>query len=304
MTIVSTSAFYERVGLDMSTLRKRAEQLQAQISSGDRVIRSSDDPVAASRLRVLSRADKISTVNVTNANRALSDLSLADSAIQEIAENLIRAQELATQAATAVLSPAQRASIGEQIANIRENVIALANSRDSAGHALFGGEGVGAAYVLDGSGVPVYSGTAASGELALGDGQSVTRGVTGPEMFQFTDAGTPTDLFAVLGVLADALKGGAPDPAAAARDSLGALQSGLEALTTVQTVIGARMNWVDLNIARHERQNEMRTTEVTQVGQVDPAAAITELQQIMTVLEASQASFVRLANLSLFDLMR
>ncbi|OYW44845.1 MAG: flagellar biosynthesis protein FlgL [Sphingomonadales bacterium 32-68-7] len=303
MTLVSTSAFYERVGLDMTTLRKRAETLQGQISSGERVNRSSDDPVAAARLRELARSEAISEVNVANANRALSDLTLADSALQEIAENVIRAQELATQASSDTLSPAQRASIGEQIANIRENLIALANSRDSAGHALFGGEGVGAAYTVS-AGVPGYAGTASSGELALGDGQSVTRGVTGPEVFEFTYGGAPTDLFAVLGTLADALKGGSADPAAAARGSLNALSAGLETITTTETVVGARMNWVDLNISRHERQQEMRTTEQTEVGKVDPAKAITELQEIMTVLEASQASFVQLSNLSLFDMMR
>jgi flagellar hook-associated protein 3 FlgL len=31
---------------------------------------------------------------------------------------------------------------------------------------------------------------------------------------------------------------------------------------------------------------------------------MTRLQEVMTVLEASQASFVRLANLSLFDQLR
>lgn len=304
MSIVSTSAFYERNVLDMSTLRKRAEELQAQISSGNRVTRSSVDPVAASRLRDLSRADAISSVNVANANRALADLSLADSAMQEIAENLIQAQTLATQAATATLSDAQRASIGEQIANIRSNIIALSNSKDSAGHSLFGGEGAGAAYTVNGSGVPLYSGTGSAGELALGDGQTVTRGVTGPEVFQFTYNSAATDMFALLGTLADALKGGSPDPAAAARSSLEAMSKSLETLTTAQTVVGARMNWVDLNLSRHVRQDEMRSIEQTEVGEVDPAKAITELQQIMTILEASQASFVQLSNLSLFNLMR
>lgn len=304
MTILSTSAFYERSTMNMNTLRKQAESLQSQISSGQRLTRSSDDPVAAARLRSLARADSISAANLSNANRANADLTLADSAVAEIANNLARAQELATQAANGTLSETQRKVIGEQLANIKSNLIALANSRDSAGHALFGGEAAGNAYTTDGSGNAVYAGTASSGELPLGDGQSVVRGVTGPEVFNFTHNGNATDLFAVIGNLADALSSGTGDPVAAANDALGAMNTGLEKITTTQTVLGARMNWVDLNIERYQRQSEMRTNEQIEVGSTDVSSAITQLQQMMTVLEASQASFVKLANLSLFNLIQ
>lgn len=305
MTIVSTSAFYERTNAGLSSLRKQAEKLQAQVGSEQRLSKSSDDPVAASRLRDLARSDGISAANVSNANRAMSDLSLADAAIQEIADNLALAKELAVQASTGTLNDTQRSSIGEQLSNIRSNLIALANSRDSSGHSLFGGEASGsAAYTLDTNGAPQYSGTSGAGELSLGDGQSVVRGVTGPEFFNFTHNGNATDLFAVIGGLANALQGGSADPQGAARTALGAMDAGLEKIATTQTVIGGRMNWVDLNLARHERQGEMRALEQTDVGGIDPATAITNLQQIMTVLEASQASFVKLASLSLFDMIR
>ncbi|OZA91497.1 MAG: hypothetical protein B7X57_10130, partial [Erythrobacter sp. 34-65-8] len=39
----------------------------------------------------------------------------------------------------------------------------------------------------------------------------------------------------------------------------------------------------------------------TEVGGADLAATISRLQQVMTTLEASQASYARLASLSLFD---
>ena len=49
----STGAFYDRATLSIGGLRQRAEDLQQQIGKGERLSRSSDDPVAASRLRVL-----------------------------------------------------------------------------------------------------------------------------------------------------------------------------------------------------------------------------------------------------------
>jgi flagellar hook-associated protein 3 FlgL len=47
----------------------------------------------------------------------------------------------------------------------------------------------------------------------------------------------------------------------------------------------------------------MRTTEKTDVGGADLTESIAKLQNTMLVLEASQASFSRLANLSLFSVL-
>ena len=47
----STSAFYERSITDLASLRSQAQDMQASLSSGQRLTTASDDPVAASRLR-------------------------------------------------------------------------------------------------------------------------------------------------------------------------------------------------------------------------------------------------------------
>lgn len=304
MTTVSTSAFYDRSTLAMGNLRARAEALQGSIGSGERLSRSSDDPVAASRLRGLLRAENHAAIDMGNANLANADLTLADGALSEITATVIRAQELATQAATGTLSPDQRAAIGQELGLIHGNIVALANSRNAAGHALFGGEATGAAYMLDASGNAAYAGTASSGELALGEGLSVGRGITGPDFLNFNHNGLPTNLMAVVKGLADALQGGVADPAGAARDALGALDTGLDKANAGQTIVGARLAWIDLTTERRIDLSELRSGEQGELGGTDLAATVSQLQQLMTVLEASQASFVKLSSLSLFDNLR
>lgn len=304
MTAVSTSAFYDRAATDIRTLRARAESLQAAAGRGERLTRSSDDPVAASRLRQLARSDAIARIDTANANRASADLTLADDALSTMADFVIRAQELATQAASGTLAPSQRAAIGQELGLLHGNLVALANSRDSAGHALFGGETTGAAYSLDGSGVATYLGNGAAGVLELGEGLEVGRALTGPEFLNFNHNGAATDLLAVVRGLADALQGAAADPAAAARDALGALETGLDRLSTGQTVVGARLAWIDLTGERRIDQSELRSDEQGAIGGTDLAETVTRLQQTLTVLEASQASFAKLSGLSLFDVLR
>ena len=299
----STSAFYDRSMQGIASLRAEAESLQNSMASGQRLTRSSDDPVAASRLRQLSHADALSTINTANAERATTDLSLTDSALSSFAGYVTRVKELATQAANGTLTAAQRSGIGTEIAAIRSNVLSLANSRDAAGHALFGGETAGAAYQTDALGNASYIGTASVSDLPLGDGQTVSRGLTGPEFMDFSVNGNPTNLLAVLKGLSDDLLGGAANPQASANAALDVLDAGLDAVSTAQTVVGTRLAWIDLTSERRTNLGEMRSTEEASVGGTDLAATVAKLQETMTVLQASQASFARLAGLSLFDLL-
>lgn len=302
MISLSTSAFYERANRQVGTLRAEAEKLQQQIGTGNRLSRSSDDPVAAARLRTLERAQRLSEIDQRSSHIAATDLKLTDAALGSVADVIIRAQELATRAASDVLSPEQRASIGTEVENLRQNLLSVMNGRNYTGYSLFGGQASGAAYEATGNTI-AYVGSGEADPVDLGDGQSVKAVLTGPEIIDFTVDGVPTDLFAVLGNLAGALQSN-NDPGTASRDALAGLSVGLQKVTTAQTVVGARIGWVEILDDRRVASSELAADEQQVVGGADIAETMTRLQEIMTVLQASQASFVRLASLSLFDMMR
>ncbi|MDB5725292.1 MAG: flagellar hook-associated protein FlgL [Novosphingobium sp.] len=306
MTLISnsTSAFYDRSSLGIGDLRRQAEDLQAQIGSQQKLSRSSDNPVVASRLRTLARSDSLAQIDTTNANRASSDLNLTDQALTSFTGYIQRVQEIAIASGNGTLTASQRSAYGTELAGIQTSMVALANSRDSAGHSLFGGDMAGQPYSVDASGNAVYSGTASAGQISLGEGQTVSRGLTGPEFLNFTAAGGPTDLMAVVKGLGDALQGGVADPAAYARDSLTTLSTGLDKLTTAQTVVGSRLSWIDQTTQHSTNLSELRSAEQTNIGATDIPSTMVKLTETMTALEASQASFTKLAALSLFDMMR
>lgn len=303
MINLTTSAFYERGTRQMGVLRGRAESLQNQIGTGDRLERSSDDPVAAARLRTLARSERLAQVDNRNSEMAQADLSLTDQTLGAIADLVIRARELSVQAGGATMQADQRAALGVEIAGLRSNLLLLANSRNIAGHALFGGQTAGAAYT-DAPPSAAYQGTDTVSPLEIGDGQQVVPGMTGPELFEIGSGPGATDLFSVLANLATALSSGDPGASSFAQDSLEFLDDGLEKITTAQTVVGARLNWVDLMAERRQDSGERVAAERAEVGGADIATTISRLQETLTVLEASQASFVRLANLSLFSILR
>ena len=297
----STHAFYTRSRLHMGDLRQIAEDLQNQLSTGERLDRSSQDPVAASRLRLLARADRLGSINSDNAKHASDDLQLAASALEAIGSDLIRARELALWASSDTVGDAERETIGAELEQLRLRLMASANAIDGSGNALFGGEGAGHAYEEDALGAITYIGTASSGEIDLGQGQSIIRGLTGPEVLEFTSGGAATDAFAHIASLAADLQGASGNPAQSARDSLAGFDDALDQLTRAQTVAGARIAWIDVIQDRQLDQSQSRAQQIADNGGVDFASTVAELQQILTVLEASQAGFSRLSNLTLFN---
>ena len=300
----STRAFYERGLQSMTKVRSDVDKLQQQLATGNRLEKSSDDPIAASRLRTLSRMERLGEVNELKTNRASADLSLADVALQDVSDLLVRVQELSIQAGAESLGDEQRKSIGIEVEEIYKQLVSLANSKDMGGHALFGGETTAEAYGFDGAGNPVYLGDGTAGRLDLGEGQIVDRSLTGPQVFDYEVDGTPVNLLQVVKDLSVALAGGAADSAAAARDALPALSAGLENVTTSQTVLGARLVWLDFVASRSEELGEQRAEERKEVGAADIAETVTKLQETLTVLEASQASFAKVQSLSLFNHLR
>jgi flagellar hook-associated protein 3 FlgL len=301
LTTSSTGAFYDRARSDMTSLRSQTEKLQAQIGSQSRLTKSSDDPVAASRLRSLARSDALAKIDTANADRATSDLTIADATMSDITSVIISVKELASQAATGTLTDAQRASIGKQVEALHGTLVSLANTQDSNGNALFGGQNATTAYTLDASGNATYTGTAQTDELPLGEGQTIKRSMTGPEFLNFTVNGQQTDLLSTVKALSDALQSGVGDAAGAARSSLDALSAGLDTVSTGQTVVGSRLAWIDITTARATSMSEARASEETSTGGIDLASSVAKLQEMMVVLEASQASFTKLSQLSLFD---
>lgn len=303
MINLSTGAFFERATRQIGGLREKANKLQEQIGSQERLSRSSDDPVAAARLRTLARRERLAEIDQRNSDAALVDLQLTDKALESMADLVIRAKELAMQAANEALGPQSRDLINAELKGLHDSLLMVANSRNGTGQALFGGQAPGLAYQDLGAGV-TYVGTGIAEPVEIGDGQTVTRALTGPEVLSFEHNGTPTNLFAVVGALTAALQDPAADIVSAAQAALGGLDSGLQQITTSQTVVGARMGWIEIIDDRRVATGELVAEERAEIGGADLAETMTRLQEIMTVLEASQASFIRVAGLSLFDKLR
>lgn len=297
----STSAFFERSIGQLSSLRAAIGKMQGQIATGERIERSSQDPLAASQLRQLARSQSFAAIDSKNASQASDDLEAGSTALSNTSDLLIRARELAVQAGSDTLSPVQRTAIASELDEISNALFNGANSLSISGEPLFGGIGSGPAYSRDAAGVVSYTGSVQGASIQIGEGITIERGVTGPEAFSFTSSGASSDVFAHVANLAAALRGGAANPSQAARDSIPGFDAAIDSVGRAQAVIGARLNWIDNVQQMHVANAEARAAKQQEVGGTELTDTIARLQQTLTVLEASQASFARVSSLSLFD---
>jgi flagellar hook-associated protein 3 FlgL len=160
--------------------------------------------------------------------------------------------------------------------------------------------------------VVIASGTGfTSGQSINFRGISVT--VTGApatnDSFSITPAAN-VDLFAIVEDVAASLQlaTGTPQDAAIFQSRIGAtlanLDKALDRIVSVRAEVGSRLNALDQAAASREDEAIDLQALLSELRDVDYAQAISQLNQEYAGLQAAQAAYTRIAQMSLFDYLR
>lgn len=117
----------------------KLSKVQEQVASGRKISKPSDDPVAASKVVKLNDILKTADQYQANITAANARLSLEETALSDIGNVYHRIRELAIQANNATQTNETRAFIAEEVEQLTEEVVSLANATDSTGEFLFSG---------------------------------------------------------------------------------------------------------------------------------------------------------------------
>lgn len=306
MTTISTSSFYTSAMGNMNRLTASTDKLQAQISAQSNITHSYDDPLAAAQIRRLQAADTLATTDATNTDAAKTSLTQVSNTLTQFTNIVNSIQTLATQASTGTLSSADKANIGAQVKAYYQQLVDLANTKDSYGTGLFGGTASGVSYTQDASGNATYVGTGSIAPVSMGGGMSVSPTMTGPEFMSFTLNGTSGDLLTTVKTLSDQLAAGTAtaDGITGTGGTLDQLTASLDSLTTAQTVVGTRQSWVSTAQDIQTQSTTQRTQQKADADGFNLTTAAAQLSQQILVLDASQASFTKLSSMSLFNYLK
>ena len=305
---ISTNLMFDKATKQMTSAQTNLAKSQAQLAQGKQIINPSDAPDQASTVQrlksILSRQDSYQTALNTVQNRLQGE----DSTLSSVSDLLIRAKEIAVQANNDTLSPDNRKALGVELQCLLDQILSLANTRDSSGNFLFGGSKVTQApFISVAGGSPQYAGDQTRMSVMVGENRSMPINRTGTDAFVPVNRTLPdgtTQGVGFFNVMDDLIKGVNTSDRPKMQGGLGELDTLLGGLSMARANIGSGLKGIDQQTSVIEDTVLNLKTTLSSVEDLDYASAITKMNQQMLSLEAAQSSFAKISQLNLFNYIK
>ena len=301
---ISTAFIFDRATTQMSNAMNALSKSQAQIATGKQILNPSDAPDQAAMMArikaTLARQDNYSKALDT----VLARLDLESTTLSSASDVLVRIKELAIQATNGTQGTVSRTAIATEMQGLRNQLLSLANARDTTGNYIFAGSKVSTpAFQADVTGAVSYQGDQTRMNIAVGDQRQLPLNRPGTNAFvrvvrTDTDGvSSGTGFFQAVDDLISAVKDNDKSVMQRGLTEMSALHTGV---VLAQADSGTSMKVVEQQGIMLDDTKITLKTALSKVEDLDMATAITQMQKQMVSLEAAQASFAKISQLSLF----
>ena len=291
-------------------LNRNAQQMnntQLQSATGRKINKPSDDPVGIT-YSLRYRAELSSNEQYQkNVDSATSWLDFNDTVMDQAGSIIQRLRELTVQASTGTNPQSAMDSVKEEVMQLKEQLIDVANSKLN-GKYIFNGETYdikpyqftkdenGTSDTTDAASVITDTGKI---NFIVGESVQLPINVTGNEVF-----GNETEednLFVVLNNIIDALKDGKQKELS---DQLGTIDSRMDKMLAIRSEIGAKTNRIDLMMGRLDDLGVNLTDLQAKVEDADYAELIMKSKIQENIYNASLSAGAKIISPSLVDFLR
>ncbi len=313
---ISTQMMYEQNMRGVTESQSKWLSYGEQMSTGQRVNRPSDDPIAASQAVVVSQSQAQNSQYTLARSFATQNVSLEENVLGQVTTALQSAQEKIVYAGNGTLSDNDRNSLATDLQGIRDQLLNLANSTDGNGRYIFAGYKTDAAAFDQTTGDYVGGSTPISQQVDSARTMQISH--TGSDVFgSFTsnaapepDGSTPEkNMFKILDNVIAALKKPVEgdqdksDQMTADIDKANrGLRNSLDNVLTVRADLGTKLTELSsLDSLGSDRALGL-TQQMSDLIDVDWNAAISSYTMQQAALQASYKAFSDMQGMSLFQL--
>ena len=296
---ITESMTGRRLLADLNSSTTLVAKYQRQISSGRRMEKPSDDPLAThTAMRLRSELQ-----GLANDRRSISDakgwLDTTEAALSSITDVAQRANELALQGANGTMAQADRNKIADEIDQLIETAKSAANASYGGRYVFSGTQTNTQPYAV--GGIDTWNGDT-GGQIyrQVGAGQTITVNVRGEDVLG--SGGGDGKLLSTLRNIAANLRSG--NTAAIRANDLGDLQTNLEEVTSARGVVGALTTRIESANNRLAQIEEATTGLLSEAEDTDIAKALIQLTTQQSVYQAALKSGQTLIQPSLLDFQR
>lgn len=270
----------------------RLEKYELQLSSGKKVSKPSDDPIALERSLNMHELMKELDQHISNTEDAISWLNASDTALRNAVDLMHRVKELAVRGANGLNSQNELNAIASEVDQILSQMVSLGNSTFGDRY-IFSGHKTTSPPFDDSGG---YSGD--SGDICYEIEKGVSIAINLPGDSVFKDS---TDVYASLIDLRDHLRAG--DYVSVSED-IRQVDDSLSAITDALVRIGVKTNRLEFTLDRHLQGKVNLTKVLDSVENVDIEEVIMKLKMEENVYQASLLSGSTIMRTSLIDFLR
>jgi flagellar hook-associated protein 3 FlgL len=289
---VTDKVVYRQSIYDVSKIRSDLFTLQRQGATGKKFHSIEEDPTSAERIRMLQEAKQATLHYADNITRSRTQLSAADSALDEASNIIVRAKELAVAAASETVSAEQRTIIAQEVQSLHESMVVAANTK-AAGEFIFGGFLTDTApFLANGT----FIGDTGSKRVDVGPSSQLEVNVSGANAF--TAAGG-MDIFAEIENLRVAL---ATNNIPGIRAGIDAMDQGLTQVSAARTDTGLKLNRLDVASAVRDRLEDSITYEASQYIDTDSVEVFLELNATTSALQSAISVSQKVSNTSILGM--
>lgn len=316
---LSTNMIYQQNMNSVSNAQSLWQETGVQLSTGNRVNKPSDDPLAASQAIMVQQAQAQNDQYAIARTFANQDMSQEENILNNVTTAIQSAQSVIVNAGDGALSDDDRASLATKLQGIKDQIVNMANSTDGNGRYIFGG------YKSD---KPPFSVDATTGAVTYNGGdeaisqqvdasRTMTISHTGTQVFNTLTAdavkepdGSPseTNIFNTLDSAIAALKApkaSFPNPTdytAAIDKSNRGLTNSLNNVLSVRSQLGTQLDELDKLDSMGKDTELINGDKLNALVGTDWTAAISQYSLQQVALQASYKTFTSMQGLSLFQM--
>lgn len=313
---ISTQMMYEQSMRGVTNSQSLWLGYGEQMSTGKRVNRPSDDPIAASQAVVLSQAQTQNSQYALARSFATTKVSLEENVLSQVTTAIQAAQEKIVNAGNGTLSDDDRASLATNLQGIRDQLMNLANSTDGNGRYIFAG------YKTEAAAFDQTTASYNGGDTAISQQVDSARTMqishTGAQVFDtFTsnakpepDGSTPEkNLFKILDSAIAALntpiegdETKAEEFTAAIDKANRGLSNSLNNVLTVRADLGIKLDELGKLDSLGDDRALGQTQQMSNLVDVDWNSVISSYSMQQAALQASYKAFSDMQGMSLFQM--
>ncbi|AXB33806.1 flagellar hook-associated protein 3 [Vibrio campbellii] len=295
---ISDSQFSQMMLQSLQTNNAGLGHVLQQMATGDRLTKLSDDPMASIKLLNLERENSAIGQYQSNIANLKTTLSAQETHLDSVNESLKSVRDLVLWGANGTLTDEDRSGMIIELKSYRDSIESSFNAQDEEGHYLFSGTQTDTPAVSNAGGAYQVDGNSDKRVVTVAKGVTMDSNMTAKEILEL---GAGDNVLNQIDALIAEFENPSPNFKAEVDASLSAIDDTSANVLGAMTEIGGRHNNLDLMDSAHG-ENKLFVDKVTSdLSALDYGEASVRLSNYIAALQATQASYVKINDLNLFD---